>query len=137
VSNLPPSRSRRRDKMPSSAVDNPESEHLRERPDMTNETLKLGLNRLGDAILCFAWGETDRPYSCHATTVEQVRAFLIEQVFGTDKDPMLDEWMQELAEHDWMEDGELRWEFEIGGVKLQDVCRTLDAAIAQQKEKDK
>lgn len=81
----------------------------------------LGVGRLGDAILCYAWGETYRPDVCIARRAADVRRFLITEAFGDDKDPMLEEWMQELANWDWREDGQLQWEFEIGGVRLEDV----------------
>lgn len=81
----------------------------------------LGVNRVGNTILCYAWGETDRPDVCIARTAAEVRRFLITEAFGNDKDPMLAEWMKELAEWDWRDDGKLEWEFEIGGVRLEDV----------------
>lgn len=81
----------------------------------------LGVNRLGNAILCYAWGESDRPEARIAKSAEEVRQFLITEAFGDDKDETLGEWMQELAVWDWREDGQLRWEFEIGGVWLEDI----------------
>lgn len=88
----------------------------------------LGVNREGNAILCYAWGETDRPDAYLAKTDEDVRRFLITEAFGNDKDPMLGEWMQELATWDWDEDGELEWNFEIGGVRLVDVCVPVESS---------
>ncbi len=88
----------------------------------------LGVNRVGNAILCYAWGETDRPDARLAKTAADVRHFLMEEAFGDDKDPALNEWMQEIASHDWREDGELKWEFEIGGVRLEDVCAPVESS---------
>lgn len=86
----------------------------------------LGVNRVGNAILCYAWGETDRPDACLVKTADEVRRFLIREAFGNDKDPMLAEWMKEIAEWDWREDGQLEWTFEIGGVRLEDVFEGND-----------
>ncbi len=83
---------------------------------------RLGINRIGNAILCYAWGETDRPEVCLAKTADDVRRFLILEAFGDDKDSTIGEWMQELAAWDWREDGKLEWTFEIGGVRLEDVA---------------
>lgn len=82
----------------------------------------LGFNRLGNSILCYAWGETDRPDVSLAKSAAEVRRFLITEAFGDEKDEMLEEWMQELAQWDWQEDSQLQWDFEIGGVRLEDVC---------------
>lgn len=83
----------------------------------------LGKNRRGDSILCFAWGETDAPYSFIAKTVEEVRQFIIDQWIGDEQDPYLSDLMKEISDHDWFNDGELEWTFEIGGLRLQDVCQ--------------
>jgi hypothetical protein len=87
----------------------------------------LGVNRAGSAILCYAWGETDRPCARVVRTLAEVRAFIVEQWLGSedskdaDGDPMLPGILAEIADHDWRDDQSLIWEFEIGGVKLTDV----------------
>jgi len=86
----------------------------------------LGLNRQGSALLCYAWGESDRPVFHAAHTLQDVRKFIVEQWLGSedatdyDGSNTLQGVLQELAEHDWRDDGELVWLFEIGGVKLVD-----------------
>lgn len=81
----------------------------------------LGRNRVGDAILCYAWGETDRPYVMLAKSTEDVKRFIVTEWIGDEGDPYIKEVMEELATHDWRENGELKHEFEIGGVSFQDV----------------
>ena len=103
-------------------MNNPDVTERPEPPTAVRSSDWLGVNRMGNAILCYAWGETDRPDACLMKTAEDIRGFLIREVFGNDKDPMLAEWMQELAAWDWREDGKLQWDFEIGGVRLEDVC---------------
>lgn len=87
---------------------------------------QLGLNRMGTALLCYAWGESDRPVFHAARTVDEVRAFIVQQWLGSedaedyDGSNTLQGVLQQLAEHDWRDEGELVWTFEIGGVKLVD-----------------
>ena len=87
---------------------------------------QLGLNRAGTALLCYAWGESDRPVFAAARTLDDVRKFILEQWLGgddaTDYDGSnsLQNILAQLAEHDWRDEGELIWMFEIGGVKLVD-----------------
>lgn len=87
---------------------------------------QLGLNRLGNALLCYAWGESDRPVFHAARTLQDVRKFIVEEWLGSedatdyDGSNTLQRVLQELAEHDWRDEGELVWTFEIGGVKLVD-----------------
>ena len=86
----------------------------------------LGLNRAGTALLCYAWGESDRPVFHAAHTLDDVRKFIVEQWIGSedhedyDGANTLQGVLQELADHDWLDEGELVWTFEIGGVKLVD-----------------
>lgn len=81
----------------------------------------LGINRVGNAILCVAWGEQDRPDATLARTVSAVEQFIVGEWIGDPEDPLVAEVLKELAEHDWREDGELKYEFEVGGVTFQDV----------------
>ena len=91
----------------------------------------LGLNRLGNALLCYAWGESDRPVFRTARTLEDVRVFIVQEWLGSedaqdyDGSNTLQGVLQQLAEHDWRDEGELVWTFEIGGVKLVDAGRCL------------
>jgi hypothetical protein len=92
-----------------------------ETPAAVRSSDGLGVNRLGNAILCYAWGETDRPNAMLAKSKEEVRRFIVLEWIDDDKDPMVQEIMDELAAHDWNEDGELGYEFEIGGCVFEDV----------------
>lgn len=95
----------------------------------SRSTVGLGVNRQGDTILCFAWGETDRPHFLPAQSIEDVRHFIVaewlgvEDAIGADFEPVLPEIMARIAAHDW-DDGPLEWEFEIGGVRIEDVFMT-------------
>lgn len=82
----------------------------------------LGVHRIGDAILCKAWGETDRPHVMLARSKPEVGRFICEQWIADPLDPLLQEILTELEQHDWNEDGVLKYEFEIGGVSFEDVA---------------
>lgn len=81
----------------------------------------LGVNRVGTKILGLAWGEQDRPDAALLASVDEVRNFLVEEWIGDKDDPLVDEVMRELAAHDWNEDREISWSFEVGGISLRDV----------------
>lgn len=85
----------------------------------------LGINRVGDAILCYAWGETDRPDAFLAKSAADVKRFIVTEWIDDENDPTVKEVMEELAAHDWREDGELKYEFEIGGVCFEDVVAVM------------
>lgn len=89
-----------------------------------------GVNRQGDALLCYAWGETDRPSVMTARTRDDVLRFIVAEWLGVedaidaDFKPELPKIMARLDAHDW-NDGALEWEFEIGGVRIEDVSVTV------------
>lgn len=89
-----------------------------------------GVNRKGDALLCYAWGETDRPSVMTARTRDDVRRFVVAEWLGVedaidaDFEPELPKIMAMLDAHDW-NDGALEWKFEIGGVRIEDVSVTV------------
>lgn len=85
---------------------------------------ELGINRVGDAILCYAAGESDRPCVRIARTAAEVKQFIIDEWLGDPESDELPEIMREISEHDWREDGSKRWEFEIGSVEFTDVFAT-------------
>jgi len=93
---------------------------------------QLGLNRAGNALLCYAWGESDRPVFHAAHSLQDVRKFVVEQWLGSDDaedydgENSLARILDTLAEHDWRDDGELVWTFEIGGMKLVDAFEAYD-----------
>lgn len=101
------------------------NENMNKEEDSTVEAVVpdggLGVNRLGNAILCYAWGETDRPDVFLAKSSDDVRQFIIEECVADGDVPFLGEVMNEMANHDWREDGELKYEFEIGGLRFEDV----------------
>ena len=88
-----------------------------------------GVNRQGEALLCYAWGETDRPSVMIARTRDEVQHFIVAEWLGVedaiddDFQPELPKIMARIDAHDW-HDGALEWEFEIGGVRLEDVFMT-------------
>lgn len=91
---------------------------------MSTDT-ELGINRVGDAILCYAAGESDRPCVRIAHTAAEVKQFIIDEWLGDPESDELPEIMQEIAEHDWREDGSKSWEFEIGSVQFTDIFATV------------
>lgn len=88
----------------------------------------LGINRFGDAILCYAWGETDRPDAFFARSADELRRFIATEWIGDENDPYLKEVMAEIAQHDWREESKLLYEFEIGGVSFEDVVAVMPNA---------
>ena len=89
-----------------------------------------GMNRQGDTLLCYACGETGRPSVMVARTRDDVRRFIVTEWLGVedaidaDFQPELPKIMARLDAHDW-HDGALEWEFEIGGVRIEDVFSTV------------
>lgn len=89
-----------------------------------------GVNRQGDALLCYAWGETDRPSVMTARTRDDVRRFIVAEWLGIEDaidanfELELPRIMAEIEAHDW-DNGALEWEFEIGGVRIEDVAVTV------------
>lgn len=81
----------------------------------------LGVNRVGTKILGVAWGEQDRQDAALLASADEVRNFLVEEWIGDKDDPLVADVMRELAAHDWNEDSEITWRFEVGGVTLRDV----------------
>lgn len=90
----------------------------------------LGINRVGNAILCYAAGESDRPCVRIARTAVEVEQFIIDEWLGDPESAELPEIMQEIAKHDWREDGSKRWEFEIGSVEFSDIFATGEELAA-------
>ena len=91
-------------------------------PATSRSTDGLGVNRLGDTILCCAWGETDRPHVMLAQSKSEVGKFICEEWIADPLDPLLAEILTELEQHDWSEEGKLQYDFEIGGVSFEDVA---------------
>lgn len=87
------------------------------------------------AYLCFAWGETDKPSAQIVFNRAGVRQFIIDEWLGSEDsvngsyEPALPEIMTEFDDHDWEDEPELQWEFEIGGVSIKQVCsKAIDRA---------
>lgn len=80
----------------------------------------LGVNRIGDAILCYAWGETDRPDVFLARSAADIKRFIVTEWIDDEYDPIVKEVMDNMYHYDW-NNGELLYEFEIGGVRFEDV----------------
>jgi hypothetical protein len=85
----------------------------------------LGINRVGDAILCYAHGETDRPDVYLARSAADVLRFIVMEWIDDVNDPTVKEVMAELEKHDWNEESALDYQFEIGGVRFEDVVAVM------------
>jgi hypothetical protein len=105
-------------------------------PGHVASTDGLGLNRKGNALLCYAWGETDTPCVRVEYKEAGVRAFIVDAWLGDQNDPELPAIMAEVAAHDWYEDGPKEWRFEIGGVRLEDVCGTDSVGLVERMNKE-
>jgi hypothetical protein len=93
----------------------------KKKPEPVAPSDGLGINRVGDAILCYAFGETDRPDVFLARSADDIRRFILTEWIDDEDNETFKDVMAEIAQHDWCEDGELRYEFEIGGVYFEDV----------------
>lgn len=82
-----------------------------------------------EAWLCYAYGESDRPSARFCRTLDDLRAFLVDEWFGDPKDPELDGLMEELNGRDWS-DEPWKVEFEIGGVTIDKVGAWQASATA-------
>lgn len=98
----------------------------------------LGVNRVGDAILCLAWGETDRTDAYLARTAEDIKRFIVTEWIDDENDPTVKETMDELAAHDWNEEGRYEIQFEIGGISFEDVVAvTPNAELRDRRDNSK
>ena len=78
------------------------------------------ITKIGGEWLCQAWGETDRPAVAIVKTRDKVQKFIVDQWLGSAEDQDLPDIMRQFDNHDWG-DGDLVWNFEIGGVSISDV----------------
>jgi hypothetical protein len=92
---------------------------------MTSPLPVDSFDRLGDAFLCSAWGETECKVVriCHSE--DEVREFFIEEWHGGEGEE-LDEAMTLFQNHNFAESPKLRWDFEIGGVEVEDVLESVE-----------
>ena len=81
----------------------------------------IGKNRKGDTLMCYFWGETDRPVVVLAKTTEEVRKAIADNWTGELDGDEIDEAMLAIENHDFFERASIAFEFEIGGAKFQDV----------------
>ena len=94
---------------------------------MMSDSVLIGLNRKGNALLCYFWGETDCPEVVIATTTEQVRRAIAENWTGDEDSEETIKAMFEIASNDFSLDGRFKFEFETGGAEFTDVCVNLAA----------
>jgi len=107
-----------------------------QKPAPIRSTDGLGVNRVGDAILCYAWGETDRPDAYLAKSADDVKRFIVTEWIDDENDPTVKEVMDEIASHDWSDDGQLQYDFEIGGIRFEDVVAVTPNADFRRGEPD-
>lgn len=78
-------------------------------------------NARGEQTYLFqAWGETDLPFAAIAVGRQQVQDFIVSEWLGDPESDEIPGIMQEFDAHDFG-DGPLKWEFEIGGVRITKV----------------
>ncbi len=81
----------------------------------------LGKNRKGNAMLCYLYGETDRPVVVIARTSDEVWSAITDNWTG---DSLSDETRNALRDidcNDFSENPVLEFRFEIGGARFEDV----------------
>lgn len=81
----------------------------------------LGQNRRGNAIMCYFWGETDRPVVVLAKTTEEVRQTIADTWTGELVGEEIDSAMREIDNNNFSERPWFTFTFEIGGAKFEDV----------------
>lgn len=83
----------------------------------------LGQNRRGNALLCYAWGETDVPSVAIVKTTGELRDFISCDWLGESDGEEMESILQQVDDHDFSADdaSKLRFDFEIGGVIIEDV----------------
>jgi hypothetical protein len=81
----------------------------------------IGKNRKGNALLCYFWGESDRPVAVITKTQDELRQALADHVTGDRDDPSVFDYMRTVRDHDFEEDDTLAIDFEIGGIRFTDV----------------
>jgi hypothetical protein len=78
-------------------------------------------NARGEQTYLFqAWGETDLPFAAIAVGRQQVQDFIVSEWLGDPESDEIPGIMQEFDAHGFG-DGPLKWEFEIGGVRITKV----------------
>ena len=90
-----------------------------------SDSVLIGLNRKGNALLCYFWGETDCPEVVVATTTEQVKRAIAENWTGDEDSKETIEAMFEIASNDFASNGKFEFQFGIGGAEFTDVCVNL------------
>lgn len=86
-----------------------------------SDSVLIGINRKGNALLCYFWGETDCPVVVVATTTEEARRAIAENWTGDEDSEETIKAMFEIASNDFSLDGKFKFEFEIGGAEFTDV----------------
>lgn len=87
-----------------------------------------GIGRKGNALLVYAWGETEADEAAICRTRGQLRRAIADLIVGDDE-PEIDRVMAELALHDFgneYDDGDYQVVFEIGGFWVRDVFAGKD-----------
>lgn len=77
--------------------------------------------RKGNALLCVFSGETDCPVAVIVETKDDLQQAIVDNWTGDAEDEETVQVMQDIDAHDFVEKGDMKFEFEIGGVKISDV----------------
>jgi hypothetical protein len=89
---------------------------------MMSDSVLIGINRKGNALLCYFWGETDCPVVVVAKTTGDVKRAIAENWTGDENSEETIKAMFEIASNDFSLDGKFKFDFEIGGADFTDVC---------------
>ncbi len=77
--------------------------------------------RIGNAILCVFSGETDCAVAAFAETTEELKGAIVDNWTGDPCSEETQKALEDIAEHDFVENGDLRFRFEIGEARFSDV----------------
>lgn len=92
---------------------------------MINETM------VGNAMLCVFEGETDRAVVAMVEKIDHLKHAIVDNWTGDADSEETHNVMREIAEHDFVEDGDLVFEFEIGRAKFCDVFTYVPASRSE------
>jgi hypothetical protein len=82
----------------------------------------IGTNRKGNALLCYFWGETDRPIVVIAKTSDEVWSAITDHWTGDSLSRETNDALRDIDDNDFSENPVFEFEFEIGGARFEDVC---------------
>lgn len=86
---------------------------------------------VGNAILCVFDGETDCAVAVIVETIDHLKQAIVDNWTGDADCDETHNAMQEISEHDFVDEGDLCFEFEIGRATFSDVFTYTQASQSE------